>query len=672
MASAGRCREGIVVELSERAWVGLSSEVRLRDLSGDEFFRRYDCDRFTATVLANRFRYVAAHVANQFRFHAFSPIIRDAADLCAMLSGPPELGFPMAAVSETLPLFYGSIPDAVRIVLEEHGLEELRPGDMLVCNDYYRVGTHLNDMCNIRPIFYQGELVGAVTIRGHLQDVGGQVMGGIEVTKRNVYQDGLRLPPILLYSGGKEVPSTFKLFYDDTRLANLIVPDLKTTYHALELGEKLLFETIQKYGLESYVGAMCYACDASAEAMGAALAALPDGTYTGEEWIDGDGLPDSPDYGVRVKITKVGGRAEFDLRGSSHASRTALNCAWPDVKTAVAMALKLLIDPKNPVTSGTLRSVDVVVPPNAIFNPEPPHACMYYWEVVMLIVHAVYQALNPILGPNAVTASTMVGGFGIPRYRTSDGAEVPLVGLGGTCWPWGATKEADGDSAQQPVFQNLNSDGGVETDEHYQCAYGFPVVDLRNEYVADTGGPGRHRGGAASARDVMYLYDAQYRFFQLDAKRAVAGGGVYGGRAGSLGAGWIWDGKHTAYGAEPRFMPLSLDDPAYQTALPQTGLIDADTNQASPQGNYVWVSDLTEASQGAVVRVITSGGGGWGDALTRDPEKVKEDVRDQYVTIEGAARDYGVVVAGDPHTDPEGLQIDQPATDALRQRLRQT
>src|SRR5262249_46334102 len=149
----------VTVEGIERAG---SSAPRIRDLSTSDFHKRYECDRFTATVLANRFRYVVSHMASQLRTHAFSPIIRDAADMCGMLSGPQSLGFPMAAVSETLPLFYGSIPDAVRIVLEEHGIDRLRPNDMILVNDCYRVGTHFNDMCNIRPVFYDGELVGAV------------------------------------------------------------------------------------------------------------------------------------------------------------------------------------------------------------------------------------------------------------------------------------------------------------------------------------------------------------------------------------------------------------------------------------------------------------------------------------------------------------------------------
>ena len=132
---------------------------RLRDLDGEQFEARYGCDRFTATVLTNRCRYVAAHMANQVRSHAFSPVIRDGSDLCAMVSGPAELGYAMAAVSETMPLFYGSIPDAVRIVIEEYGADDLEPGDVLIVNDYYRVGTHLNDACLMRPVFHDGRIV---------------------------------------------------------------------------------------------------------------------------------------------------------------------------------------------------------------------------------------------------------------------------------------------------------------------------------------------------------------------------------------------------------------------------------------------------------------------------------------------------------------------------------
>src|SRR5262249_28302145 len=192
------------------------------------------------------------------------------------LSGPPSLGYPMAAVSETVPLFYGSIPDAIRIVLEEYGPERLVPGDTLIVNDYYRVGTHFNDACCIRPVFVDGEIVGAVSIRAHIIDMGGTVFGGWAMSSRSTYQNRLRIPPTLLYSAGKRVPSTFALLFDNTRQGHHVVPDLQTEHHALALAERLLQETIAKYGYDAYAGAIRYACDASDEAMSDALETIPD------------------------------------------------------------------------------------------------------------------------------------------------------------------------------------------------------------------------------------------------------------------------------------------------------------------------------------------------------------------------------------------------------------
>lgn len=187
------------------------SDIALRDLDPAEFEASYDCDRFTATVLRNRLRYIAAHMANQVRTHSFSPVIRDASDMCTTVSGPPELDFPMAPVSETMPLFYGSIPDAVRIVVDEYGLDELEPGDVLMINDYYRVGTHLNDVCLTRPVFVDGKVVAAVTVRAHFADIGGIVMGGFEATKRSIWEDSLRIPPMLVCRAGELVASVLDL-----------------------------------------------------------------------------------------------------------------------------------------------------------------------------------------------------------------------------------------------------------------------------------------------------------------------------------------------------------------------------------------------------------------------------------------------------------------------------
>jgi N-methylhydantoinase B len=636
----------------------------IRGLSEADFLAQYGCDRFTATVMANRFHYVVSHMCSEFRTRAFSPILRDAADMCGMFSGPPSLGYPMAAVSETVPIFYGSIPDGVRIVVEEYGVEELVPGDVLIVNDYYRVGTHLNDTCCIRPIFFGGELAGVVTIRAHISDMGGAVKGGFDSTKRSMYEDGLRLPPMLLYSAGKPVKSTFKLLLANTRHSDLLTPDLYAECHALELAEQLIVDTIGKYGMPAYLGALRYVCDSSAESMETALKSLPDGVYQGEQWLDGDGLEDSPEYVLKVRIKKAGGRAEFDFRGSSPSTRTAVNSAWPDAKSAVTMALKMLIDPKTPVTSGTLRPVDIVLPPDSPINAAPPAACQYYNIVNVTGVHAIFAALNPVLGPDAVapgTVSTILGQYG----RLPDGSEWPqpatLCGVG----PWGATKHGDGDSGQQSWFSNLRLDGGAEAAER-----SFPVLNLTSEYVADTAGAGTNRGGAATAFDFMVLPATQHRFEQFRCKRPLVDGGVYGGSAGPTTAAWLWHGEISNHGTTPPFIPASLSYSGYRDAVRLGGMFDPITNSMNQDGEYVPPGRRVPSSAGAVARVITYGGGGWGDPLERDPERVKVDVRDGYVTTEGAAREYGVVIAGDAERYPERLAVDVKATNALRLELR--
>ena len=636
---------------------------RLRDLSDDEFARRYGCDRFTATVVANKLRYTAGHMAKLYMTQAFSPFIRDGGDMAGILSGPADLGYPMISFSETNPLFYGSIPDAVPVALDEYGRDRLQPGDVILVNDYYRVGTHLNDVCTIRPFFYEGELLGAITIKAHLADIGGSVMGGFELTKRSIYEDGLRLAPILLYAGDEPVEATFGLIHDNSRAGDVIVPDLRSQCAALAHADRLMTDLIDRYGVDAYVGTVRYVCDESAEAMGDALRALPDGVYEGQDFLDGDGLEDSPEYCVRVRITKVGEHAEFDLRGSSGPSRTSVNCTWADVKTGVSMAMKFLLDPHASVTGGTMRNIDVVVPERSIVNAMPPTGCQYYWEVVVAIQHAIYDALNPVLGPDAVTAGptpVVIHSYG----HRPDGREWNSTGYLLTgCGPWGATRGADGDSGQQPPIGNLMVVGGVELFE-----LRAKVLMLASEYVPDTAGPGRHRGGAGNAHDAKWLVPAEHRLSLFHARRPTGGGGVFGGESGPTSAGWMFP-PATVEQLDPPFIPMTLSDPVYAEAVPLGGVLDPVTHEIDADGEYVFQAGRTPSDPDSVVRTFFGGGGGWGDPLERDPELVRRDVRDEYVTIEGAERDYGVVVRGDLR-HPEALAIDAEATSDLRTELR--
>jgi N-methylhydantoinase B len=227
---------------------------------------------------------------------------------------------------------------------------------------------------------------------------------------------------------------------------------------------------------------------------------------------------------------------------------------------------------------------------------------------------------------------------------------------GGERGPWGATKAGDADSFS--IFYQANSiDTAIEVSEA-----DAPVVILRREYVTDSSGPGYNRGGAAVLKDSTFLAPAAHNLIVLRYKQPT-GKGVRGGGDGTLGGVWLWEG--TADGAVTQ---RGTTPESFRTAIRVAGRMDPATGLPSLDGEYQWFGREREwkTAAGAVWRYMTNGGGGWGNPMERDPERVRRDVRDGYVSIEGARRDYGVVVLGDPARDPEGLRIDAAATSTLR------
>ncbi|SAK87566.1 5-oxoprolinase (ATP-hydrolyzing) [Caballeronia pedi] len=638
------------------------SHVPIRDLSDTQFFERYACERFTASVLINRLRYVVEHMSTGFMREAFSPIIRDWYDFACTISGPPDMDYPMPVVSNSLIVFLGTMGDAVRNAVQEYGPENLAPGDILICNDPYRVGTHVNDVCFIRPVFADGRLVSFVNIRAHQLDIGGIVPGGFSATKRNVYENGLVIPPMLLWSKGEPVRSTFSLIFDNSRFGGLLLPDFYSIAHQLELGERLVRENIARYGLQAFFGSLSYACDVSTERMRRAIERVPDGDYTGSALIDADGVDDSLDYRVNITLRKRGHRIEADLSGTSAQARSSINCGILDAKTALGVALTILLDPEAPFTSGTWRDIDLVAPAGTLLTSLPPEgAIMMFWESSGALVAAILKALNPVLGENAVA-----GDYGSTSTHNAYG-----VTLAGTPWanvcqcggehgPWGATKEGDGDS--YTVLLTLNNlDPATESIEA-----DAPVVLLRKEHAIDTGGAGKHRGGAANLKDTLWLTSADHHSSPFRT-REPSGVGANGGHAGPCGGVWFFPPAGVRTG-RPETL-LGTGEEVYSASTPVAGVLNMESKVLDPHGghyHYYASRPVWKTEPGAVSRYITNGGGGWGDPCSRDPAKVLADVRDEYVSIANAARDYRVVVTGDPRNDPEGLRIDEAATRRLR------
>lgn len=634
----------------------------LKDLSDNAFGERYACDRFTASVLANRFRYIVDNMCGQLVSQAFSPILRDYTDLSGAFTGPACTDHAMPAVAETLPLFFGSIPEAARGSMEEYGIERLSEGDVLIANDPYRAGTHVNDVCFIRPVFVGKELIGALTIRAHMLDWGGKAAGGFTLDKASLYEDGLVISPELLYHKGEPVHPMFKMIRDNTRYAPMVLPDIKTINACLNAAATQLSETYERYGRDAYIGAIEYACDASSETMQQAIAKLPDGDYRGEAKLDSNGLGGAETaLTARVLVRKRGSNVEFDFSGSSTATPSSLNCMWAETKSAVVIALKWLVDPQSAYTSGASRSIDILVPPDTFMNPSPPLCSNLYWVPMHCMITAIMRALNGVIGERAVGLdsgdSILHVGEGIAQ--SGEPWFVPAGGVMHTT-PWGANGSGDADSSQLSMYLNL-SWSGDEPSEAEQ-----PYVVLNRDYRADSGGPGLYRGGAGSIVDTLWLEGGQHRAFAFMSDRS-EGGGACGGQPGAPAAAWLFQPSSVKKATNGLFLEESLPTSAYADATPMYGTINPETNEMdSEKGIYHLALKPVPGERGSILRSQCGGGGGWGDPFKRPVEAVLADVRNEYVSIEGAARDYGVVVEGDPQFDPEGLTINQQKTDLLR------
>jgi N-methylhydantoinase B len=520
-------------------------------------------------------------------------------------------------------------------------------------------------MCFVRPVFHDGAIAAFVVIRAHQLDMGGLVPGGFSLAKKNIYENGLVLGPQLLYRGDEPVREAFATILGNVRFGEMLLPDIRTIHRCCQLGERLLVETIERYGIAALHGAMRYACDASADAMRGAVAELPDGQWEGEAVIDADGIDASEEYRVHVVVRKRRARLEVDLSGSSRQARTCVNAGALDAQTAVAIGLKLLLDPTSPFTSGLYRDIDVVVPPGTITSALPPEgAIMFYWEVQNALVHAIFAAMAQPLGPRAVAADhgTTSGhsGFGVDLEGRPWQS---IAECGGEFGAWGATQAGDGESHSCIFLLNMIA-ASTEEVEHRA-----PVIWLDREYVTDSGGPGRHRGGASVRKDTLWLYAGEHHLVPLRFKYP-SGVGVDGGRTGRPGGAWWFEGEGDVTDLGDVRVPAPDD---FTGAIPVSGRVDPETGAPDPDGEFAYYGrhDAWREPGGSTLRVLTNAGGGWGDPLERDPDRVRRDVRDGYVTIEGAAADYGVVVTGDPHHDPEGLVVDAAATERRRGELRE-
>src|SRR5262245_61125172 len=301
-----------------------------------------------------------------------------------------------------LPLFLGNLEICVKLAAELHGWEAFRPGDIFYMNDSYMTGTHLHDATIFGPIFWQDRLVGFSATRAHWLDVGGKDPGG-PMDSREIYQEGMRWAPTRIYDRGEPREDIIDLLRRNGRFGYSLVGDMNAQVAACRTGEARFQAILDRFGYETYTAARGEIYRQSEELERQSVAAIPDGTYTAEGFLDDDGLGNGP-LPVQMRIDVAGDSMTVDLEGSAPMALGPVNCGFAQTVSACRVAFKLLINPERPVDGGTFKTLEVRAPEGSIFDAREPAACQWYFSSLGLLIDLLVEALAPVL-PDMVAAA---------------------------------------------------------------------------------------------------------------------------------------------------------------------------------------------------------------------------------------------------------------------------
>jgi len=571
--------------------------------------RSTGADPITTEIIRNAFVSCAQDMNATLIRSSYTPIIYEGKDCSVAILD--EHG-DVLGQSLGLPLFLGNLEICVKLVAEMFGWEAFRPGDVFHMNDSYMTGTHLNDATIFGPIYWQDRLVGFSATRAHWLDVGGKDAGG-PMDSREIYQEGMRWGPTRIYDRGEPREDIIDLLRRNGRFGYSLVGDMNAQVAACRTGEARFRAILDRFGYETYVEARNEIYRQSEQLEREAVAALPDGTYRAEGFLDNDGLGHGP-ISVKLRIDIEGEQMTLDLDGSSPQMEGPVNCGFAQTVSACRVAFKLLINPERPVDGGTFRTLEVNAPPASIFDAKEPAACQWYFSSLGLLIDLVVTALAPIL-PDKVAAAhfgdSMVMFLAGKDPRRGD---QPFLHVMPHAGGWGGFEGGDGEDG---LINNVN--GGFKDYPVEVFEVKYPALIRGYGFRADTGGPGRFRGGCGLFRTFEVVPDA-YLYLWLE-RSVTPAWGLFGGRE--------------ATGPEVIVNPGRADE------------------------RRMLKVNAHPIAAGSIVELNTGGGGGFGHPYERDPEHVRADVLDGFVSLEAAERDYGVVL-------DDTLAVDGRATDEQR------
>jgi N-methylhydantoinase B len=584
-------------------------------------------DSVSLTVLNNFLVNTCREMGLAMMKTAYSSIFNEGLDFsCVILDRDGD----MVSYAEFCPAQIGAILYTVKWTLDELGIETFRPGDVVMHNDPYRGGCHMPEHTVIKPVFFDNELYGFVANIAHVTEIGGKAVGGFAADAKEVYQEGLRLPPIKIIDQGRLVDDLWKVILTNHRTPVTSWGDFHAMIGSLSVAERRLHQALARHGLSALIGAGKSLMDYAEQRMRAEIRELPKGEYEFEDWIENDGVDPSAQYRIHCLVTVRDDDIFFDYSGSSPQAKGPCNCTYGVTASATYNAMLNLTDRTIPRNSGCYRPIRIIVPSGSVLNVAHPGPSVGgNSEIHERIVDVLFGALSTAV-PERVAASA--GGsscnflFGGKHPETGQYyANYHIEGSG-----WGATLGGDGNHTQCPINGNCRN----TPVEVFETRYPWTVE--KYSLTREPGGHGRTRGGYGCVR-ILRVEAPEITVSSFMDRHVMRAWGLFGGQEGNSGL----------------IRVMRAGENEWRTFSDVFGTI-------SPNK----FADI-QLRKGDRVMIMSPGGGGYGPPLERDPALVVEDVREGLYSDIVARDVYGVVL----QTERGLVVLNEYATRAERRRL---
>ncbi len=536
-------------------------------------------DPITVEVIRNAMIYAAEEMGLALRNASYSPNIKERMDhSCALFDATGRL----IAQAEHIPAHLGSMPLGVRNTVALLRERDQRPGDVFIVNDPYIAGTHLNDIMIIRPVWWQGTILGYSANKAHHVDVGGRTPGSLSSDARELVEEGVMVPLLSIVRGGDEVPETVEMILANVRSPETTRGDLRAQIAAASLGERRVLELVERYGPDRVLAAWDAILDQGEAQARRAFGTLPPGRYAAEDCLEDDATPGGLVW-IRAAVTVGEARVRVDFSGTDPQVPRPINAVFGVTVAGTVYALKAVCDPSSPMNEGWLRRVEITAPPGTVINPVRPAPVGVgntetNQRVADVILRALAQAVPERVpaASNGSMSNVTVGGLDAARGRSWTFYETIAGGMGGR-------PGLDGvDGIHCNMTNTMNTP--IEAIEQE-----LPVRFLAYEFRPGTGGAGRWRGGCG-VRRAWTLLAEEATVSILTERTRVAPWGLAGGQPGALARHLV----RRAGGAEEVLPP----------------------------------KHTTRLRRGDALVMQTPGGGGYGPPEERDPEAARQDAAD--------------------------------------------